>query len=79
MSGMPLLSLAIWVPIFAGLIVLLTGSDRNAPLARGLALVLVSSCQSAYPNRIDFRPVQRLLLMRSGQSAYPNRIDWQLV
>ena len=39
MSGMPLLSLAIWVPIFAGLIVLLTGSDRNAPLARGLALV----------------------------------------
>ena len=39
MSGMPLLSLAIWVPIFSGLIVLLIGSDRNAPLARGLALV----------------------------------------
>ena len=39
MSGMPLLSLAIWVPIFSGLVVLLTGSDRNAPLARMLALL----------------------------------------
>jgi NADH-quinone oxidoreductase subunit M len=36
---MHLLSLAIWVPIFAGLVVLLTGSDRNAPLARMLALL----------------------------------------
>ncbi|MDR2837465.1 MAG: NADH-quinone oxidoreductase subunit M [Azonexus sp.] len=34
-----LLSLAIWLPIAAGVIVLLTGSDRNAPLARMLALV----------------------------------------
>ena len=39
MSEMPLLSFAIWVPIFAGLVVLFTGSDRNAPLARGLALL----------------------------------------
>ena len=39
MSEMPLLSFAIWVPIFAGLVVLLTGSDRNVPLARGLALL----------------------------------------
>ena len=38
MSGMPLLSYAIWVPIFAGLLVLTTGSDRNASLARMLAL-----------------------------------------
>ena len=38
MSGMPLLSYAIWVPIFAGIAVLLTGSDRNAPLARMHAL-----------------------------------------
>jgi len=33
-----LLSLAIWVPIIFGLVVLATGSDRNAPLARMLAL-----------------------------------------
>ena len=39
MSGTPLLSLAIWVPILAGLVVLATGSDRNAPLARMLALL----------------------------------------
>ena len=38
MSGYPLLSLAIWIPIIAGLIVLATGSDRNAPLARMLSL-----------------------------------------
>ena len=39
MSGTPLLSLAIWVPILAGVVVLASGSDRNAPLASMLALV----------------------------------------
>lgn len=34
-----LLSLAIWVPIVAGLLVLATGGDRNAGLARILAVV----------------------------------------
>ena len=38
MSTYPLLSLAIWIPIVSGLVVLATGSDRNAPLARMLAL-----------------------------------------
>ncbi len=38
MSEMPLLSLAIWVPVLSGLVVLATGPDRNAPLARMLAL-----------------------------------------
>ena len=38
MSTYPLLSLAIWIPIIAGLLVLATGNDRNAPLARMLAL-----------------------------------------
>ncbi len=36
--GFPLLSLAIWVPILFGLLVLATGGDRNAPHARWLAL-----------------------------------------
>jgi len=36
---MKLLTLAIWVPILAGLLVLATGGDRNAPLQRKLALV----------------------------------------
>ncbi|MGB2905172.1 MAG: proton-conducting transporter membrane subunit, partial [Candidatus Dechloromonas phosphoritropha] len=38
MSTYPLLSFAIWIPIISGLVVLATGSDRNAPLARMLAL-----------------------------------------
>ena len=38
MSTYPLLSLSVWLPIFTGLVVLATGADRNAPLARMLAL-----------------------------------------
>jgi NADH-quinone oxidoreductase subunit M len=37
--GFPLLSVAIWLPIFFGVLVLFTGHDRNAPLARMIALV----------------------------------------
>src|SRR4051794_40856285 len=39
LSGLPLLTLAIWAPIVAGVVVLATGSDRSAPLARWLALI----------------------------------------
>jgi NADH-quinone oxidoreductase subunit M len=35
----PLLSLAIWVPVFAGLLALATGGDRNAPVQRAIALL----------------------------------------
>src|SRR3989338_2290631 len=35
----PILSYSIWVPIIAGILVLATGSDRNAPLARWMALL----------------------------------------
>jgi NADH-quinone oxidoreductase subunit M len=37
--GYPLLSVAIWLPIIFGLLVLATGNDRNAGLARTIALV----------------------------------------
>ena len=37
--GLPLLSTVIWLPILAGIVVLFTGSDRNAAMARLLALV----------------------------------------
>lgn len=36
--GLPLLSLVIWLPIIAGLVVLATGNDRNAQLARIIAI-----------------------------------------
>jgi NADH-quinone oxidoreductase subunit M len=39
MSALPSLSTVIWLPILAGIAVLFTGSDRNAGLARLLALV----------------------------------------
>ncbi len=38
MTDTPFLSLAIWVPIVGGLLVLATGSDRNASLARFVAI-----------------------------------------
>ena len=37
-SAIPYLSLAIWVPIAAGLLVLAAGGDRNAPAQRWIAL-----------------------------------------
>jgi NADH-quinone oxidoreductase subunit M len=36
--GLPVLSIAIWLPIVFGILVLATGDDRNAPLARVIAL-----------------------------------------
>jgi len=39
MQGLPLLSLAVWAPIIAGVAVLLTGGDRNAQAARVIALI----------------------------------------
>ena len=39
MTGLPLLSIAIWLPIVGGVLVLATGSDRNAGLARLIALI----------------------------------------
>ncbi len=36
--GLPVISVAIWLPILFGILVLATGDDKNAPLARILAL-----------------------------------------
>ena len=38
-NATPWLSLAIWTPIVAGLVVMATGGDRNAHIARGIALI----------------------------------------
>src|ERR1039458_5930274 len=38
MADFPILSLSIWVPIVFGILVLATGDDRNASLARWLSL-----------------------------------------
>ena len=39
-SGLPLLSLAVWVPILGGVLVLTAGQERQANLARLIALVI---------------------------------------
>jgi len=37
--GLPVISVAVWLPILFGVLVLFTGDDRNAKLARTIALV----------------------------------------
>ena len=40
MTGFPILSLAIWIPILGGLLVLSTGGDEKAPVARVVSLLV---------------------------------------
>ncbi|MBI3222954.1 MAG: hypothetical protein HYZ46_07835 [Nitrosomonadales bacterium] len=39
MFGLPVISVAIWLPIIFGVLVLATGGDKNAQLARIIAMV----------------------------------------
>lgn len=56
--GFPLLSLVIWMPIFVGIVVLATGGDHNARLARWLALVgSILSLLVAIPLSTQFDPI----------------------
>ncbi|MCB5188110.1 NADH-quinone oxidoreductase subunit M [Methylobacillus caricis] len=55
MTDLPILSLSIWVPIVAGFLVLCTGGDRNAPLARWLALAgSIAGFAVTVPLYLDF-------------------------
>jgi NADH-quinone oxidoreductase subunit M len=66
----PILSLSIWVPIFAGLVVFATGGDRNAGLARMLALVgSVTALLVTLPLLLDFN-------ISSAQFQFVERFDW---
>lgn len=56
--GFPLLSLVIWLPIFIGIVVLATGGDHNARLAKWLALVgSILSLLVAIPLYTQFDPI----------------------
>lgn len=56
--GFPLLTLVIWLPIFVGIVVLATGGDHNARLARWLALVgSILSLLVAIPLYTQFDPI----------------------
>lgn len=56
--GFPLISLVIWLPIFAGIGVLATGGDRNAYVARWLALAgSIAGFLAAIPLYTQFDPL----------------------
>ncbi|HET9699949.1 MAG TPA: NADH-quinone oxidoreductase subunit M [Burkholderiales bacterium] len=55
--GLPLLSVVIWLPILAGIAVLATGDDRNAALARRIALIgSIAGFVVALPLYFQFDP-----------------------
>lgn len=70
MTGLPTVSLAIWVPIVAGVAVLFTGDDRQARLARWLALAgSIAGFLATLPLYIKFD------LQESG-FQFVERLNW---
>ena len=70
MYALPLLSLAIWIPIFFGVIVLATGSDRNAPAARIIALV------GAVLGFLITLPIYTGFSTTLGGFQYVQKVEW---
>jgi len=69
-SSAPILSLSIWVPIIAGLVVIATGNDRNAKLARYLALVgAIAGLLVTLPLLMDFNGA-------SAKFQFVERFTW---
>ncbi len=65
-----LLSLVIWVPILAGLLVLACGGDRNAPMQRTIALVgSVAGFVVAIPLYVGFN-------LHSAEMQFVERLSW---
>jgi len=65
-----LLSLAIWVPIAAGLLVLACGGDEKAPLARAIALAgAIFGFLVTIPLYAGFHP-------QDGGMQFVERLDW---
>ncbi|HEY4370555.1 MAG TPA: NADH-quinone oxidoreductase subunit M [Burkholderiales bacterium] len=55
MQSFPILTLCIWAPIIGGLLVMATGGDKNAKLARNLALLFsLASLAVTLPLLLDF-------------------------
>jgi NADH-quinone oxidoreductase subunit M len=70
MPGLPYLSLAIWVPIVAGLVVLAVARDRDPGLARWIALVgAVAGLLVTLPLWLGFDP-------GTSRMQFVERTDW---
>ncbi len=69
-STAPILSLSIWVPILAGLVVFATGRDQNAQLARLLALLgSLAGLVVTLPLLLDFNTA-------TAKFQFVERFDW---
>ncbi len=83
MEHPPLLSLAIWIPIAAGLLVLGAGNDRAAPMQRAIALVgAIAGFLVTIPLLTGFRAgtaemqfVEKLLWIRQFNIHYHLGVD----
>ena len=69
-SSAPILSLSIWLPVVSGLVVFATGGDRNAQLARLLALLgSLAAFAVTLPLMLDFNTA-------TAQFQFVERFDW---
>ena len=69
-SSAPILSLSIWVPILAGLLVFATGRDQNAQRARLLALVgSLAGLAVTFPLLLDFNTA-------TAKFQFVERVEW---
>jgi NADH-quinone oxidoreductase subunit M len=70
MTDLPIISLAIWVPILAGVLVLFTGDDRRACLARWLALA------GSIAGFLVTLPLYTSFDFANGGFQFQERISW---
>ena len=72
MTSLPLLSLAIWVPVFAGFLVLLTGDDKHASSARWIALLgSLAAFAVTIPLYTGFNPADGGFQFQEGYNWIP--------
>lgn len=79
----PILSAIIWLPIIAAVLVLFTGGDKNANVARGIAVVAVIAnmllCIPLYlsfdPSSYNMQFLEDVLWIRAYQTHYALGID----
>ncbi|MDP2247488.1 MAG: NADH-quinone oxidoreductase subunit M, partial [Nitrosomonadales bacterium] len=70
MTDLPIISLAIWVPILAGIVVLFTGDDKRACLARWLALAgSIAGFLATLPLYTEFN-------FQDGGFQFQERLSW---
>jgi len=79
----PILSTLIWLPVLGAFLSLCTGSDKQANLARGIAVLIVITnlilCIPLYfnfdPSRYDMQFLENYLWVRAYQTHYALGID----